>query len=51
MESTVHVRFDTEMLGRVDQFIDPTVGQTRSLFIREAVKERLNKLSAIEAII
>ncbi len=45
----VHVRFTKEMIDKVDQVIDPISGQTRSQFIREAVKERLNKLNVMEA--
>ena len=47
----VHVRFAKEMIEEVDRVIDPTIGQTRSMFIREAVKERLNKLNALKAVV
>lgn len=49
MESVIHVRFPKGMIKEVDQVVDPSIGYTRSLFIREAVKERLNKMSNQEA--
>lgn len=51
MESTVTVRFSKQMTAAVDKYTDPEVGYTRSVFIREAVKERLNKMTANEAIV
>lgn len=44
----IHVRFSKELIDEVDRTLDPTIGQTRSQFIRESVKERLNKVNSID---
>lgn len=40
----VNVKFDESLLEAIDKCIDPTIGQTRSLFVRESVKKHLSSL-------
>jgi len=40
----VNIRFDEKMVTAIDEAIDSSIGENRSLFIRESVKERLKSL-------
>ncbi len=44
MKEYITIQIDSEMLNRINQKLDKSIGENRSLFIRNAVKKHLDAL-------
>lgn len=40
----VNTKFEESMVAAIDRLIDPVIGETRSMFIRKSVKDRIKSL-------